>query len=110
MRDSARAGEISKDAHIHHSLPSVLIRCLVVFLFGGNPRIKTPLNLRGTRRARIATLYPLPPNLKPLSPIEARIGRQDAEQRMSNDRTDQTKASIKPDEPRDTKASSIDSR
>jgi hypothetical protein len=35
--------------------PPVLSRCLVVFLFGGNPRIKTPLNRRETRRARAAT-------------------------------------------------------
>ena len=36
---------------------SRLVRCLVVFLFGGNPRIKTLLNRRETRRARIRKTY-----------------------------------------------------
>jgi hypothetical protein len=30
-----------------------LVRCLVVFLFGGNPRIKTPLNPEETSGTRI---------------------------------------------------------
>jgi hypothetical protein len=34
------------------------LRCLVVFLFGGNPRIKTPLNPRQSRGARIRCLDP----------------------------------------------------
>ena len=33
---------------------TVLSPCLVVFLFGGNPRIKTPLNRRETRRTGAA--------------------------------------------------------